>query len=231
MHHQTIRTFVRREGRMTKSQARALKELLPVYSIQVSDDILNFDKIFGRQAKTILEIGFGMGDSLIEMAMAEPATNFIGIEVHRPGIGACLNGIHDNVLKNVRIITEDAITILQKNITDQSLDAIYIYFPDPWPKKRHHKRRMIQYEFVRLLQAKLKSDGILHLATDWQPYAEWMMTILLADKGFKNLAGIDKFSQRPAWRPETKFERRGKKLGHEVYDLVFQKKRHPIINA
>lgn len=224
MQKRTVRTFVRREGRMTKSQARALEKLLPVYGIAMLDGILNFKEIFHRQAETILEIGFGMGESLIKMAVASPEKNFIGIEVHRPGVGACLNGIHDNALKNVRMMTEDAMIILKENIADQSLDAIYIYFPDPWPKKRHHKRRMIQAEFVRLLQAKLKSDGILHLATDWQPYAEWMMEILSAEKGLENLAGAGKFSLKPAWRPETKFERRGIKLGHEVYDLVFQKR-------
>ena len=221
MYKRTIRTFVRREGRMTKSQARALAELLPVYGIQISEGTLNFDEIFGRHAETILEIGFGMGESLIEMAIAEPEKNFIGIEVHRPGVGACLNGIHDAALKNIRVMTEDAITILKQQVADQSLDAIDIYFPDPWPKKRHHKRRMIQANFIRLLHAKLKSDGILHLATDWQPYAQWMMEVLSADKGFENLAGAGKFSEKPAWRPETKFERRGVKLGHEVFDLVF----------
>ncbi len=224
MQKRTIRTFVRREGRMTKSQARALEELLPVYGIQLSEDTLDFDKIFDRQAETILEIGFGMGESLVEMAAAEPEKNFIGIEVHRPGVGACLNGIHDAALKNVRVMSEDAITILKQQVADHSLDAIDIYFPDPWPKKRHHKRRMIQAEFVVLLHAKLKSGGIFHLATDWQPYAEWMMEILSADKGFKNLAGSGEFSPKPSWRPETKFERRGIKLGHEVYDLVFKRK-------
>jgi len=208
---------------MTRSQARALEKLLPVYGIQFSGSVLDFDKIFGRHAETILEIGFGMGESLVEMAVNEPEKNFIGIEVHRPGIGACLNAIHKNTLTNIRVIIEDAATVLKENIVNQTLDAIDIYFPDPWPKKRHHKRRMIQADFVRLLHAKLKSGGILHLATDWQPYAEWMMDILSSEKGFKNLAGTGKFSPKPAWRPETKFERRGLKLGHKVYDLVFKR--------
>lgn len=225
MHNKTIRSFVRREGRLTKAQERSIEELLPVYGLSLSEELLDFEKIFGRESDVVVEIGFGMGSTLLEMAQVAPEKDFIGIEVHRPGVGWFLNAIHEVGLKNIRVMTDDAVTILKQMIPDNSLDTIQIYFPDPWPKKRHHKRRIIQPDFIALLHAKLKSEGILHLATDWKPYAEWMMEMLTATKEFNNIAGEKQYSKRPAWRPISKFERRGTKLGHEVFDLIFHKSR------
>ena len=215
-----LRSFVRREGQLTKAQERALKELWSTYGINIDQGLLNLNKLSN---KIVLEIGFGMGDSLFQTAKAHPDIFYIGIEVHRPGVGYLLNLIHNAQLKNVRIFCHDAVEVLEKNIQNNSLNVIQIFFPDPWPKKRHHKRRLIQPDFVKLLWQKLKPNGILHLATDWQNYAEHMLAILNQAEGFKNLSPNGAFSPHLASRPQTKFEKRGKTLGHAVWDLIFQK--------
>ena len=221
-HHRTIRSFVRREGRITRSQQRAFDELLPVFGLP-SDRPIDAAAVFGRSAPLTLEIGFGNGDSLAMMASRDPAGDYIGIEVHRPGVGHLLLELERGGLANVRVICDDAMQIIGQYFPDQSLDRVLLFFPDPWPKKRHHKRRIVQPAFVDLIAGKLKSGGILHMATDWQPYAEHMLQVLSAAAGFRNLAGAGNYSPRPDYRPVTKFERRGQRLGHGVRDLIFER--------
>lgn len=217
-----IRSFVRREGRLTKGQQRAFDELLPIWGIELSEQELSLASLFEREAPVHLEIGFGMGQSLLQMAAQQPQNNFIGIEVHRPGVGALLAGIEQQQLTNIRVCNADAVEVLQQMIPDASLAAVYIFFPDPWHKKRHNKRRLIQPEFVKLLCKKLQSDGVLHAATDWQEYAEQMLQVLQAEPKLINMAAHG-YSEKPDYRPLTKFELRGKKLGHGVWDLLFKK--------
>jgi tRNA (guanine-N7-)-methyltransferase len=217
-----IKSFVRREGRMTKAQKCALEKLLPIYELSFDKGLLDFKKILTQYDEVVLEVGFGMGRSLIEMAEKFPQKFFIGVEVHRPGVGSLLQNIHAKKIENVRVICHDAVEVLKNNIPNKSLDIIQIFFPDPWPKKRHHKRRLIQPEFVQLIRQKLKPGGILHVATDWQNYAEYILEVLHKDKDFVNLAEDNNFSDRSLSRPSTKFEERGKKLGHEVWDLIFE---------
>lgn len=219
-----IRSFVLRQGRMTDAQKRAFDTLWQKYGIEESGQELDLDAIFKRKASHILEIGFGMGGSLLEMAVKAPDADFLGIEVHRPGVGTLLNGIEKEGIQNIRIICSDAVEILNQQIPDESFDRVQIFFPDPWPKKRHHKRRIIQPDFLTLLHAKLRRDGILHIATDWQPYAEWIMEMMTANDGFVNCAGVDQYANRPEYRPVTKFEKRGERLGHGVWDLIFKKR-------
>ena len=218
-----IRSFVRREGRLTAGQARALQQLLPVYGLQLADGKQDLLTIFSRPAATVLEIGFGDGGSLLKMAQQAPQTNFIGIEVHRPGVGALLLGIEKQALTNIRVYQEDAIEILKHCMPTNSLARIQIYFPDPWHKKRHHKRRLLQSSFTRLAYKALKIGGSLHIATDWQDYAEQMLQLLDNTSGFSNQAGNGNFSLKPTYRPTTKFERRAQKFGHDVRDLLYVK--------
>ena len=171
----------------------------------------------------MLEIGFGNGHSLVSMAAADPKTHFIGIEVHRPGVGALLLTMQAQEVSNISVYQEDAIEVLQSCIADESLTRVQLFFPDPWPKKKHHKRRIVQTEFIDCVHQKLIPGGVFHLATDWQPYAKWMMAAMQVSTGWKNQAGDGQFSPRPSYRPETKFEVRGKKLGHDVFDLLFEK--------
>jgi tRNA (guanine-N7-)-methyltransferase len=217
-----IKSFVRREGRMTEAQKRALDVLFPLFGLKAEPEVqCNFEKIFGNHHPVVLEIGFGMGDSLIAMAEAQPHLNFIGIEVHRPGIGVLLNKIEEKHLKNIRVMDGDAVEILENFFLDESLSRVNLYFPDPWHKARHHKRRIVQPKFLKLLAKKLVAGGIFHAATDWENYAEHMMEVLSASPYFFNLFGEQAFSKDSMDRPETKFERRGVKLGHGVWDLVF----------
>jgi tRNA (guanine-N7-)-methyltransferase len=209
---------VLRQGRMTKAQEKALEVLWPLYGLTPEQGLFDFRKIFNRDAKTIMEIGFGMGDALVEMAKNNPDVNFIGIDVHQPGIGSCLRGIHAAGLQNVRIICGDAVEVLKNHIADHTLDAVHIFFPDPWPKKRHHKRRLIQPSFIELLAHKLKKRGILHLATDWKPYAEHMRTVISAHPGFEGLSPSKEYIPP---RPITKFERKAIQEGRTIQDLVF----------
>lgn len=210
---------------MTPAQKEALGRHWQKYGLEISQDIIDFDVVFGRHAARILEIGFGMGDSLLQMAAAHPDIDYIGIEVHQPGVGALFRGLEERDINNVKVFSEDALTILKQNIADNSLSKIHIYFPDPWPKKRHHKRRIIQPHTVELFVSKLMEGGELHLATDWQPYAEHMLEVLNAEPLLHNHEkNGDYFSAARSRRPETKFERRGRRLGHQVWDLLFIKR-------
>jgi len=218
-----IRSFVRREGRLTRGQQRALDELYPVFGKPLETSILDYSDWFGRSAPTILEIGFGNGASLAEMALAHPQNNYIGIEVHRPGVGNLLLQIEQRHIQNVRVICADAVEVIDNMIADSSLDAVYLFFPDPWHKKRHHKRRIVQAGFAQTIRRKLKTGGVFHLATDWQNYAEHMLEIMTQAEGFTNTAKPDEYVARPEYRPLTKFEQRGHRLGHGVWDLIFRK--------
>jgi tRNA (guanine-N7-)-methyltransferase len=218
-----IRSFVRREGRITRGQQRALDELFPVYGIYNDNQVIDLTQLFGRQAPKILEIGFGNGESLASMAAAQPKKDYLGIEVHRPGVGNLLLQVEKRQLTNIRVICDDAVEVLKHRLQDECLDAVHIFFPDPWHKKKHHKRRLVQPAFVQLLAQKLKAGGIVHLATDWEDYALQMMDVMSAAQGFNNLAGKGDYSPRPDYRPLTKFEQRGQRLGHGVWDLLFEK--------
>ena len=218
-----IKSFVMRAGRMTPGQQRGLDDGLPKFGLNLSQGMIDFEQLFARQAPTTLEIGFGMGLSLLEMAAAAPEQNFIGIEVHRPGVGSLLNGLINQQLSNVRVYQEDAIEVLRQSIPDASLDRLLLFFPDPWHKARHHKRRIVQPEFAQLVRSKLKVGGVFHMATDWEAYAEYMLEVMNVAPGYQNLSEAGNWVERPAERPVTKFERRGQKLGHGVWDLKFQR--------
>lgn len=218
-----IRSFVRREGRLTPGQQKALDELWPAFGIEDSDEPLDMTTLFGRNAPVVLEIGFGNGASLAEMAKNQPDHDFIGIEVHRPGVGQLLKSIETEALDNVRVAYTDAVAFLKTRIQDNSLDRIQIFFPDPWHKKRHHKRRIIQPAFVNVLADKLKAGGHLHLATDWQDYADQMLADISGNQRFLNCGDESGFIERPDYRPVTKFEQRGQRLGHGVWDLLFKR--------
>ena len=218
-----IRSFVKREGRLTPGQERALNELFPLYGLKLQETPINFVDVFQRSAPTVLEIGFGNGTSLSEMAHNHPEQDYIGIEVHSPGVGNLLMQIEKLGLSNLRVINDDGVDVLNKMIADESLDAVQLFFADPWHKKRHHKRRIVQKEFVQLLRKKLKVGGVFHMATDWEHYAQHMMSVMNDSEGFENTAGKDQFLPRPEHRPLTKFEQRGQRLGHGVWDLIFKK--------
>ena len=218
-----IRSFVLRQGRLTKGQERALATVWPQFGINYTENPLDLNQIFGRtDAKKILEIGFGMGESTAKIAQSLPDCDFLAVEVHTPGVGSLLKLIEESALTNIRIIQHDVVDVLQNMIEDNSLDGVHIFFPDPWHKKRHHKRRLIQAEFVKLLCSKLKTGGYLHVATDWQEYAEWVLEVLNSESSLKNIA--ETYAEKPSYRPLTKFENRGIKLGHGVWDLVFIRK-------
>jgi len=220
-HRRSIRSFVVRAGRMGTGQSRALADLGPRFVLPYAPALLNFEAAFGRRAPVVLEIGFGMGDATAAIAQAAPDTDFLGVEVHTPGVGALLKHIADKPLANVRIVQHDAVEVLQHMIAPGSLSGVHVFFPDPWHKKRHHKRRLIQPPFVALLASRLAPGGRLHCATDWQPYAEQMLEVLSAEPSLENTA--DGYAPRPDYRPLTKFENRGLKLGHGVWDLVFRR--------
>jgi tRNA (guanine-N7-)-methyltransferase len=217
--HRAIRSYVLRQGRVSNAQQRAHSQLLPVHGIPYSASPLDLDVAFGRAAPKILEIGFGMGETTAALAAAHPGTDYLGIEVHTPGVGSLLKLIGENELRNVRVIQHDAVEVLRDMIAPDALDGAHIFFPDPWPKKRHHKRRLIQTPLVSLLASRLKPGGYLHLATDWEEYALQMREVLDAEPLLRNTA--DGFAERPATRPQTKFEARGLRLGHGVWDLVY----------
>lgn len=217
-----IRSFVRRDGRMTDAQRRVLVEMWPGYGLSLEAGMVDFKSVFQREAKRTLEIGFGSGHSLLEIAKAQPEQDFIGIEMYQPGVGTLLLGIEAEAIKNIRVYYADAVEVINKCIPDASLDGIQIFFPDPWPKRRHHKRRLIQPEFVALVTSKLKVGGILHLATDWEHYAQQMMAVLSADKNLTNLAGNGEYAERSSQRPIiTKFEGRGTRCGRLIRELQF----------
>ena len=222
----TIKSFVLREGRLTAGQQRALGELFPRFGIAPSDEVgdepLNFAELFGNDHPVTLEIGFGNGESLAAMAKAAPELNFIGVEVHRPGVGHLLHLIEQKGLSNVRVANEDAVELLKKRIPPASLSRLLLFFADPWHKSRHHKRRIVQTGFADLVASRLAPGGLWHLATDWENYAEHMREVLEVHPAFINAIAPNACTpERPAWRPETKFERRGQRLGHGVWDMLY----------
>ena len=219
----TIRSFVKREGRLTAGQQRALDVLWPEFGIDYSTNTLDFTQLFDRPAPVVLEIGFGNGDSLFQMAQNYPDRNYIGIEVHRPGVGHLLQLIETHNLKNLKIICHDAVDVIEHQIADNSLDRVQLFFPDPWHKKKHNKRRIVQEKFITLLAKKTKTDGFLHMATDWQDYAEHMLEVLMKNSNFENTSADNSYVPRPDDRPVTKFEKRGHRLGHGVWDLLFKR--------
>ena len=216
-----VKSFVKREGRLTKAQGKAIEDNWPTMGLSVNQGMLNLDDVFGRSAKRVLEIGFGMGKSLVEMAQNAPTTDYIGIEVHRPGIGACLASAEQAEISNLKVFEHDAVEVLDKCIADESLDRLQLFFPDPWHKTRHHKRRLVQADFVQSIRRKLKIGGEFHMATDWEPYAEHMIEVMQQATGYKNMSPTQDFVPRPEYRPITKFEVRGQKLGHGVWDIIF----------
>ena len=218
----SIRSFVLRQGRMSPGQTRAIETLYPRFGIEYVAKLLDFDAVFGHKAPRILEIGCGMGETTAAIAAANPAQDYLGIEVHGPGVGNLLKLIEARQLSNLRIIQHDAVEVLANMISDESLDGVHIFFPDPWHKKRHNKRRLIQAPFIHALCTKLKAGAYIHLATDWQDYAEWALEILRGEPKLENI--VADYAPRPEYRPLTKFEQRGLKLGHDVYDLIFRRK-------
>ena len=218
--HRHIRSFVLRQGRVSNAQQRAHETLLPAYGIPYAPQLIDLDAIYGRSAPKILEIGFGMGETTATIATAHPENDYLGIEVHTPGVGSLLKEIGERNLANVRIVQHDAVEVLQHMIAPGTLDGAHIFFPDPWPKKRHHKRRLIQPPLVALLASRLKPGAYLHSATDWQEYAEQILDVFAHEPLLKNTA--DGFAPRPDYRPQTKFETRGLKLGHGVWDIIFR---------
>jgi tRNA (guanine-N7-)-methyltransferase len=217
-----IRSYVLRGGRMGPGQQRALAELGPRFVLPFADQPLDFEQVFGRRAPVVLEIGFGMGDATAQIAAALPDTDFLAVEVHEAGVGALLKRLGEAGLSNVRIVRHDAVEVLDAMVPPSSLAGVHLYFPDPWHKKRHHKRRLVQPPFVRRLVTRLAVGGYLHFATDWAPYAQQMLDVLGAEPALVNTA--EGFAPRPAWRPQTKFEKRGLELGHGVHDLLFRRR-------
>lgn len=222
--HRLIRSFVRREGRMTDGQKDALARLSARYSLDALDGLIDLDAAFGRKAPVSFEIGFGAGDALLARAAARPDWNHLGVEVHRPGVGRALIRAEQQGLENLRVMTRDAVEVLREQIAARSLSEVVIEFPDPWHKKRHHKRRLVQPEFVRLVCERLAPGGVLHLATDWAQYAEQMLDVLNAEPTLQNLSAEGRHVPRPDTRPVTRFEARGERLGHEVFDLAYRRR-------
>jgi len=218
-----IRSFVLRQGRMTAAQRKAIDNHWSDYVLDMEQGMINPEKVFNGIAPLVLEIGFGNGDSLIKMMGDRPEKNYIGVEVHRPGVGSLINKTVENNYSNLKIYCDDAILVMQNCIPDNSLDCVQVFFPDPWHKKKHKKRRLVQADFVKLIAAKLKPDGIFHLATDWQDYAEQMMKVISEVELFINVSGDGQYSERPETRALTKFETRGQRLGHGVWDLIFSR--------
>ena len=220
--HRPVRSFVLRQGRVSSAQARAHEQLLPVHGVPYTGQPLDLRTLYGRDAPKILEIGFGMGETTARIAEANPDKDYLGIEVHTPGVGSLLKQIEEKALKNLRVVQHDAVEVLEHMLAPASLDGVQIFFPDPWPKKRHHKRRLVQPPLVALLATLLKPGGVLHVATDWQDYAEQILAVLSAEPALENTA--DAYAPRPESRPQTKFESRGLRLGHGVWDIVFRKR-------
>ncbi|WP_345828360.1 tRNA (guanosine(46)-N7)-methyltransferase TrmB [Pantoea sp. BRR-3P] len=218
-----IRSFVRRQGRLTKGQQLALDNLWPEMGVEFQPEPLDLVTLFGRDAPVVLEIGFGMGASLVTMAQNNPHQNFLGLEVHAPGVGACLASAKEAGVENLRLMCHDAVEVLQKMIPDNSLRMVQLFFPDPWHKARHNKRRIVQVPFAELVMRKLKLGGVFHMATDWEAYAEHMLDVMSSIDGYKNQSESNNYVPRPETRPLTKFEQRGQRLGHGVWDLMFER--------
>lgn len=224
-HRRPIRSYVLRQGRLTEAQRRAHAALMPRFGIPFAPAPLDLARVFGREAPVVLEIGFGMGETTAEIAARHPEIDYLGIEVHTPGVGALLRRIAERGLANVRVVQHDAVEVLEHMIAPESLDGVHIFFPDPWPKKRHHKRRLVKPPFVALLASRMKPGAYLHIATDWEDYAREMLEVLLREPLLENTA--QGFAPRPEHRPPTKFEARGLALGHPVRDLVFRRRARP----
>ena len=220
--HRPIRSFVLRQGRISNAQRHAYEILLPQYGIPFEDNLINLDQIFGRSSPKFLEIGFGMGETTVSIAQMHLQNDYLVIDVHTPGVGSLLKQIGETGLSNLRIIQHDAVEVLKCMLTPECLDGTHIFFPDPWPKARHHKRRLIQPQFITLLSERLKHGGYLHVATDWEEYAQQILQVLSSEPQLINT--VTDYAPCPAYRPLTKFEQRGMKLGHGVWDLIFQKK-------
>jgi tRNA (guanine-N7-)-methyltransferase len=220
--HRPIRSFVLRQGRISNAQRHAYEILLPQYGIPFEDNLINLDQIFGRSSPKFLEIGFGMGETTVSIAQMHLQNDYLAIDVHTPGVGSLLKQIGETGLSNLRIIQHDAVEVLKCMLTPECLDGTHIFFPDPWPKARHHKRRLIQPQFITLLSERLKHGGYLHVATDWEEYAQQILQVLSSEPQLINT--VTDYAPCPAYRPLTKFEQRGMKLGHGVWDLIFQKK-------
>ena len=218
-----VRSFVKREGRLTNGQAKALEQFWDTMGLNHEDGLLDLSTLFGNDNPVVLEIGFGMGKSLVEMAKNAPELNFIGVEVHRPGVGACIGLAQEEGVNNLKVYEHDAIEVLADCIPAESLTTVQLFFPDPWHKKKHHKRRIVQASFVEAIRQKLKSGGVFHMATDWENYAECMLEDMKSSPGYKNLSSNDDYVPRPDSRPLTKFENRGQNLGHGVWDLQFSR--------
>lgn len=226
--HRRIRSFVLRAGRTTAAQERALTELWPAYGIDLQSAPLDLAAVFGREAPRCMEIGFGAGEVIGALAQTQPHIDYLGIEVHRAGVGRLLLCAERRALKNLRVVCSDAVDVLRDHIADASFDEVLVFFPDPWHKKRHHKRRLIEASFVSLVAAKLRGGGTLRLATDWQAYAEQMLAVCNADPALQSLSPDLTYVPRPEFRPPTRFERRGERLGHGVWDLAYAKRVHEI---
>ncbi|MCI0400825.1 MAG: tRNA (guanosine(46)-N7)-methyltransferase TrmB [Gammaproteobacteria bacterium] len=224
-----IRSYVRRDSaRITAAQRRALEDHWHIYGVEITDKLFDFDSLFGRAAPRIVDIGSGMGNATVTMARDHPENDYLAIEVYRPGVGSLLNRLVADQLTNVRVICDDALEVLERSIPNEAIDAILIFFPDPWPKRRHHKRRIIGPTAVSLLEQKLKAHGRVYLATDWEDYANEILGVMDAHPGFINLAGRGFFAPRPRWRPVTKFEQRALRLGHKVWDLVYARSNRTV---
>ncbi len=217
-----IRSFVLRQGRVSNAQRRFYEELMPVWALPYGQQLLDFEQVFGRKAPTIFEIGFGMGETTATIARNHPENNYIALEVHTPGVGSLLKDIQEQGLTNIRIIQHDAVEVLRDMIPMNSLDGVHVFFPDPWPKKRQQKRRLLQGPMVHAIAEHLKPGGYLHSATDWEEYAQQMLEVYSAEALLENTA--DGFAPKPAYRPQTKFETRGLRLGHGVWDVVFRRR-------
>lgn len=221
MTHPPIRSYVLRQGRFSRGQQRAYEELLPRFGVPYAPAPLDFPALFGRPAPVVAEVGSGMGETTARIAAGNPDVDYLAIEVHTPGVGSLLKHLGEHALTNVRVVQHDAVEVMRDMVAPGSLAGVHVFFPDPWPKKRHHKRRLIQPAFTALAASRLSPGGYLHVATDWEDYAYRVLEVLEATPGLANAA--EGFSPRPAWRPETKFERRGLKLGHGVWDIVFRR--------
>ena len=220
--HRPIRSFVLRQGRVSNAQQRAHQTLLPQFGIPYAPRLIDLDEVFGRHAPRILEIGFGMGETTATIAAQHPENDYLAIEVHTPGVGSLLKAVAEQKLANVRIVQHDAVEVLQNMIAPQTFDGVHVFFPDPWPKKRHHKRRLLQPAFVALLADRMKPGAYVHVATDWEEYAQYILSVLHNNPQLENTARD--YAPRPPYRPETKFESRGLKLGHGVWDIVFRRR-------
>jgi tRNA (guanine-N7-)-methyltransferase len=222
-HHRKIKSFAIRAGRMTAGQAQAYEEMLPDFALDYSKNKINFAQLFGNDNPVIVEIGFGMGWSLAIQGLENPELNYLGVEVHTPGVGSLFSRMKENGATNIRVISHDAVEVFEHMISEASIQGVQLFFPDPWHKRKHHKRRIVKSEFIQTIRNRLKPQGFFHMATDWEDYAVHMLKEMKAETGWKNLSASDDYVPKPQSRPDTKFEKRGERLGHGVWDLMFEK--------